>query len=180
MARPVNTDFFQLFRFHIVALTDSLTEELAKNINTVPEYPDAGFMNVTMPEMSQGVAEIRDGITIFTKKQPGIPTFNDLTLSRGLTRRDIGLYKWMLTAITGGQYRIDLAIYQFHRTDIVQPADKRSPSRKIIIKDAFPMRFKPGGDLDASSEDISIVELDIAYENFYIITPDGSFGNDII
>lgn len=180
MARPVASDLYQNFRFHVIALEEAGKEELIKNINIVPGVPDAGFMNITMPEISFGIAEYRDGITTFTRKQPGIPSMNDLTLSRGLMKRDTGLFRWILKNATGEEYRIDLAILQFHREDIINPAEKRNPSRRIIIKNAFANRYKSSGDLDASSEEISIQEIDIVYESFYIVTADGSIGNDIL
>lgn len=180
MARPVATDFYQNFRFHIIALDEAGKEELIKNINIVPGVPDAGFATSTIPELSIGIAEYRDGITTYTKKQPGIPSFTEITLTRGLMKRDTGLFKWAIKSLTGDEYRIDLAILQFHRTDATQPSDKRNPSRRIIVRNAFPSRFRPGSDLDATSEDVTVQELDIAFESYYIIADGEVVGNDII
>lgn len=180
MSRPIASDLYQSFRFHVIALEEANKEALVKDINIVPGVPDAGFMSVTMPELSFGIAEYREGIVTYTRKQPGIPSVNDLTLSRGLMKRDSGLFKWILRNATGEEYRIDMAILQFHREDIINPSDKRSPSRRIVIKNAFANRYKSSGDLDATAEEIAIQEIDIIYESFYIVNSDGTIGNDIL
>lgn len=43
------------------------------------------------------------------------------------------------------------------------------PARAILLQGCIPTRFKPGGDLDATSAEVSMQELDIAYESFDLI-----------
>ena len=42
----------------------------------------------------------------------------------------------------------------------------RVPARAYLLKQCFPVRYKVGGDFDARSSEISIAELELAYEYF--------------
>jgi hypothetical protein len=83
-----------------------------------------------------------------------------------------------------GEYRNDLQIKHFHREDALTREDPGAggasagsnltqinldyPSRIYHVQQAFPTRHKVAGDLDATGSEISIMELDLAYEYFEI------------
>src|SRR5271170_545890 len=99
MARAALTDYFQKFRFHVVEPNAFLN-------------PAAGFHAASIPEVSTENAEYRDGVTTYTKKQPGIPTIAEITLSKGVVRQSSDFFNWLTTVIEGaGNYRTDLEIW---------------------------------------------------------------------
>ena len=178
MARPMREDFLGSMRFQVSAtLAGGGPDPLQ------PAGAQAGFSACTMPELSQEGVEYREGNYIYTKKFPGVPSIGgDLTLSRGVSRRDTAFYNWMLTVVEGGppgtqvagEYRADLEIKHYHRDVAVAPGSdlipvKATPTKTVNILHAFPSRFKPGADFEATSGDVSIMELDVAFEQFKIV-----------
>jgi phage tail-like protein len=156
MGRPVASDFYQAFRYQVSVSSgnDGFLE------------PAAGFNNITTPELSVEAAEYRDGITTYTKKYPGVPTVSDATFQKGvisLHADNPGAGKpfldWILAAINGNEYRLDLTIDHLHRADLVGAA-----SRRLSLYECFPIRVKPDGDLDATSSEIGIREMDVSAE----------------
>lgn len=149
MARAQSTDFLQNFRYAVTASDPTLLQ------------PEGGFNSVTIPDISIEIAEYREGTDPgFPKKFPGLASFTDITLTRGVVRGDTKFFDWVNARVIGGQeYRTDIAIFHFHRDDQVTQA------KTYQLKEAFPIRVKVAGDLDAASSDVSISELDIAFES---------------
>ena len=183
MARAMATDFMHSMRFHVDAIAPGGVQRLI-----VPGRPQAGFSSVTTPESTVEAVEYKEGNTIYTKKQPGNPTMSDITLSRGVTRGDSSFWEWMRVVMEGGpigtpgaEYRADLEIKHFHRdTSLVrtQPAtgdqpnltniNTDTPGRIYHVREAFPTRQKVAADFDATASEISIMEMDVAYETFEV------------
>jgi phage tail-like protein len=142
--------------------------------------PDGGFSTCTTPEASLEAVEYREGHMIYTRKQPGLPTMADLTLGRGVVLKDTMFYDWVFKTIEGtGQYRTDLIIRHFHRDALPGATPANNPNSTVVerdavparlyhVQEAFPIRCKIAADLDATASDISVAEVDIAYEHFYI------------
>jgi phage tail-like protein len=183
MARSMETDFLNGMRFHVVA-----TGIAGRRYLSPPGRPEAGFSAVTTPEVSAESVEYREGTTVYTFKYPGVPSMGgDITMSRGVARRDTTLYDWMKVVLEGstadgGEYRADVDIKQFHRREVLvgdptapqnfNTIDVNSaPAKTYRIFNAFPTRCKPAADFDATSSDVSVAELDVAYESFVIIEP---------
>jgi phage tail-like protein len=181
MARPMNTDFLNGMRFHV-------TVQGPNARLSPPGRPQAGFSACTTPEVSAESVEYREGTFVYTFKYPGVPSMGgDITLSRGAARLDSTFYTWMRVVIEGGaaeggEYREDLAIKQFHRRETLvgesgSPTNfntidvNSTPAKTYTIFNAFPVRCKPAADFDATSSDISVAELDVAYESFTIAEP---------
>lgn len=182
MARAVATDYLHSMRFQ-VAVNDGNNPLTTLNPDGVVE---AGFSAVTTPEMTVEAVEYKEGNMIYTRKYPGNPSMSDITLSRGVARVDSSFWNWMQLVAEGAefdqpvaQYRQDLDIRHFHRDtsltgDTVQnrtQLDVGSPARIYRIKEAFPIRHKVAGDLDATASEISIMELDLSFEHFDVVTP---------
>lgn len=182
MARASAEDFLQNFRFHVIAdlaAPESGTDPLKYEASG--DRGVAGFQSVSMPSYSVNPTEYRDGISVFTHKQPGIPSVDDITLMRGVVRKDTVLLDWMFRYFNGNAFRCDLTIFQWDQTG--QPPDRSgrwdkssggfdsARARIIRIFDAFPTTVKPGGDMDATSDEVSVSEVSIAYERFEIDTP---------
>ena len=178
MARSAADDLFHSFRFHATASRSGDAGSDPLKVGGL----EAGFSAITVPEYTLEAVEYREGSSVFTQKYPGLPTTADLTFSRGVVLNDTGFYQWLVeTMASGMQYRADVTIYQFHRSGLpewaiteVSPLTKVTnpasvvPGRRYVVFEAFPIRVKPAGDLDASTADVSIAEADVAYEYFTI------------
>jgi len=170
MARSQASDYLSGMRFGV-----------SVNLSTTPYFSQtqAGFNSVTTPEVSQDAVEYREGNWIYTRKYPGVPTYSDVTMTRGMTRTDTVFFDWMMRAQTGEEYRADVTIYHLHRDEMTR-GDLNAPhkleiswdqAKQYILHEAFPIRCKIAGDLDATTADISIGELDVAYEYFTVKAP---------
>lgn len=155
MARSIQLDYYQAFRFGC-----SFTWN---GIAYVQE--GTGFNNVTIPETSQEAAEYREGTFTWTQKYPGPPTVSEVTLQRGVTKQFTGFWDWIIGSIYGREYRVDLIIHHFHRSDDIAGA----ASFRVNLSHAFPSRVKPTGDLDATSSEISLAELELTCEAMGVV-----------
>jgi phage tail-like protein len=162
MARAENSDFLHNFRFQVTDVKAGGGTFLGTSAPRGDRFPQGGFNACGMPNVTVESATYREGIWTYTKKQPGVPTFEPITLSRGVARAETALAKWIYLVIKGGEYRADVTINHFHRDNAQQPA------RKITLWNAFPTSNKVSSDLDATSSDISITEMTLDYESFDI------------
>jgi phage tail-like protein len=165
MARAETTDFLHSFRFHVTADDGAPAGAVFDT--------QAGFNTVTTPEMSVEVAEYKEGIYTFTRKYPGNPSMNDLTLTRGVVKSDSKFMEWVQAAISGAEYRTDLDIRHYHREDFgsfaeVETSARGTAARIYQVSNAMPLRVKVAGDLDAATSDVSIQEIDVAFESFTV------------
>lgn len=184
MARAQVSDPLHGFRFHaragsIAGLAD--IDALQPGGTPGPGVGDtaeAGFSAITTPEYTVEAVEYREGVKTYTEKYPGIPQTAELTFSRGVARNDTAFLAWILAAIEGREYRTDIVIFHATRAGRTFPHDRASSfpnneSRRYFLFEAFPVRVKIAGDLDATGSDVSIAEMDVAYERFGVIRPDG-------
>lgn len=152
MAKARSNDYFQLFRFRV------------KDIGGQMEA--AAFASITIPTMSTPEVTYREGTFKYTLKQPGIPEFDNITLRKGVARRNTDFFNWIKKNIEGGEYRTDLVIHQFHGSQANPNVEEGMA--KYTIKDAFIVSYKPSDDLDASSSEIAFEEIVIAFESFEV------------
>lgn len=165
MARSQSTDFLHNLKFHMKVVTTGVAG--ASNLGS-----QGGFNACTMPEISQEVVEYKEGRMLYKRKQAGEVTFNDITASHGVARGNTDFYDWIQAGVTGSPYKVDLQIRHFHRDEVTGLNDFTGvqPKRVINIFEAQASRVKLGGDLDATSSDISIAECDIAYESAQLVS----------
>jgi phage tail-like protein len=182
MARAAASDPLHNFRFHVRAIAaDSQTVNGSNDILqpagvgpgfTIGDGAEAGFQAVTTPEFTLEHVEYREGTKIYTEKYPGIPTVGDMTMSRGVARKDTSFFDWIVRAIEGAEYRCDLVVYHFlrgSRSVSFQTTDvKDTNTKRYIIRNGSPGRVKVAADLDASTGDVSLAEVDVIYERFEI------------
>lgn len=180
MARAAASDFLHSMRFHVT--TDgSLGAGLApeKFGANVP----AGFMSCTTPEATTEAVEYREGQFNYPMKFPGNTTVSDITLQKGVAPSSSNFWNWLRVVIEGsGEYRTTMTIKHYNRSVLTNArptattssksmrennaAGDAKASRSYVLYEAFPIRHKVAADLDASSSDISVQELDVAYEYF--------------
>lgn len=168
MARSQASDFIHNFRFHVT--TGNLGDSAE-----APLLPAAGFNSVTTPEYTVEAVEYREGIYTFTRKYAGLPTTNDLTMSRGVTKKDTEFFDWLTASIAGDEYRTTITISHFHKDDglnaldaSIATAEMPLASKSYICHEAIPTRVKPAADLDGTAGDVSLAEVDVAFEHFTI------------
>lgn len=168
--RAATTDVLQSFRFHVVAtdLPDAIS--FAGGI----EGAEAGFQSVTLPEITVEAVEYREGTMKFTKKYPGVPSYSDGTLMRGVALTDTVFYDWCLTAATSGEYRTELVIWHYQReqdgAEVSSPVAAYEGTRAYRCQECLPIRAKPAADMDATSGEVSMAEVDFSTEYFSIET----------
>jgi len=200
-SRAAATDPLHNFRFHAKMVAGSPVAGIpgakADDVLQPPENGagfiagseggEAGFQSITLPDVSDEVAEYREGNRTYTKKFPGVPSVTDTTFQRGVARYDSAFYSWLLAAIEGDEYRADVVIYHVQRpkrsVDIVGGAGGHmtmaanelavtdANTKRYILREAFPMRVKLAGDLDSAASDISISEMDVALERIDVELP---------
>jgi len=196
MTRVAASDPLQSFRFHAVAGavpggipgtngTDILQPETA-GIGDVAggdgEGAQAGFSAITTPEITVEHVEYREGIRVYTQKYPGVPSVSEVTFSRGAARGDTAFFNWILAAIEGSEYRTDITVYHIQRPartldrdtsngSPIFPLADENYAKLYKLKECSPARIKIAADMDASTGDVSIAELDVAFERFDIERP---------
>lgn len=192
MPRPAASDPLHAFRFHARSVnppsisgagSDILQPDGTEFGYHIGDGVEAGFNSITMPEITVEHAEYREGIRVYTMKFPGVPTIAEITLNRGVARYDTAFFNWVLAAIEGNEYRSDIVVYHVQRPADEHTADtSKGPnidvtgegiiSKQYNLYECSPARVKIAGDLDASTSDVSLAELDVSFERFDIVRPD--------
>ncbi len=162
MPRAQATDLMQGHRFQVVT---------NNSFGMEPTEPQGGFQNCSIPTISIDPVEYKEGTDTYTKKYPGAPTVGDVTLNKGIAKRSSAFYDWMMRVVNGDEYRAEVTIYQFPRDGKTNGVWDRNKARRIVCYEAFPTEMKPGGDLDATSADVSVAELTIACESIEQFLP---------
>lgn len=178
MARAQETDFLSSMRFHVDVVPVGNGQH---TLRTGGNTPQAGFTNVSTPELTVDPAEYKEGQMVYTRKFPGNPSVSDITMSRGVARADSSFWDWARVVVEGsGDYRATVSIKHYHRdTSLTRGVadrslenktdlDLNSPARVYKLYEAFPVRHKVAADLDGTASEISIMELDVTYESFEI------------
>lgn len=162
MARPQASDYMQGFRFH-VRTSDGKVEYVDSTRG------EAGFNSVTLPELSTESVEYREGHMTYTEKMPGVPTVGQVSLQRGVTKADSAFWNWIQDCVQGREYRTTLTVYHWPRDGKTKGIGDLSKARQYVCYEAFASRCKPGGDLEGTSGDVSMAELDVEIEYFEVI-----------
>ena len=163
MPRLQVADPLQGFRFHVSAVEGGFDPVGYEDADS----GQAGFQSVTTPEISLESVEYREGTMTYTRKYSGIPTMNTLTFTRGVYMKDTVFHDWIRGAAEGQEYVTDLVILHWHR--VGKDPDKTSDAtkaRQYIIRNAIPVRAKVAADLDSTSSEVSLAEIDVDFENF--------------
>jgi len=173
MSRASANDLMQGFRYHVVAQRagDSSNPLDFNRGDGFEGGGQAGFQSVTMPELTVEPVEYREGTFKWTQKYPGPPTISDCTLMRGIAKTDTTFYDWVRGSVDGAEYRCDVTIYHYQRTEMGNAAPTEvgdTGFRRINCSNCVPTRAKPAGDLDSMSGEVSMAEVDFAMESFDI------------
>lgn len=193
MARSAKQDPVEKFRFRITIISIDLSlTALSDAVGNFGENPfgvltRAGFSEVQLPKLGVNSIKYRENIDAARfQKSAGLVTYETVTLKRGVTAsRD--LYDWyrlvndemalLATAqelaqdsrfspAQSARYRKDIIIEVLGRDTGVGSDDESQVVKGWFLFNAFPVAYKGGDDLNASSEDKLIEELTLDYEMF--------------
>lgn len=172
--RPAASDLMQTFRFHVTASKADGKDPLdftERGENFGEGGGHAGFQSVTMPDITVEATEYREGTMQWTQKYPGPPTVSEGTLMRGVAKKDTTFHDWVMDSILGKEYRVDLNIWHYHRTEMSKATSSSTDDaiRHIACYNCFCIRAKPGGDFDSMSGEVSLMECDFSTEYFEVI-----------
>lgn len=187
MARSSTVDPVDKFRFRISVISVDLS--LTGVVDTVagvnPELrrfavlTRAGFNSVTLPQANVSEMSYRENIdNPRFSKVPGLTKYDPITLRRGVTKnRD--LYDWYrlvneeLALLSVAQELNQDSKYSptqsenFRKDVIIEVLDREgNPIKAWYLFNAWPIRYKPGNDLEASVEEKLVEEMALTYEFF--------------
>lgn len=171
MARSAEWDPLDNFRFKVDILDQSGLSTLSR----------AGFTSCTLPSEATGEITYREGqYRDSSEKSAGLTTYNNITLSRGLTV-DQDFYSWVEQhkkhaanirgsdgAFTANDSRpTDDAQNQYRRTIRITVLNRDSTGAKeYTLYNAHVASFQPGDTLDATSEAKLMSSLELRYEGY--------------
>ena len=120
----------------------------------------AGFRNCSGLDTSQTAGTYREGTDqgMTVRKLPGLITYSDITLSRGITS-DSELWQWRQTVMSGEADRRNLSIVLMN--------DKGEDAIRWNVRNCWPTKWT-GPTLDATSDEVAIEELNLTHEGFEV------------
>lgn len=117
----------------------------------------AGFSDVTIPDISTDPIEYREGNEDTTvRKLPGLTKYGNLTLKWGITD-SVELFEWRKQVIQGNiaDARKNIAV-------ILQD-EEGNPAARWEFREAWPSKYD-APDLSAKGNDVAIETLEIVHE----------------
>lgn len=143
--------------------------------------PVFAFSASSAPEITTELKEVKAGNWEYKRRAVKGADVSPITLARGARFYDSDFYIWITNAIRGIQpLRRNIIIVQFLGIKLISPVIpghsmeppniavasliQRIPARVWYCVGCIPTRYKPGGDFDATSSEVSIMELEIQPE----------------
>lgn len=182
MARSQLNDYLQVGRFHILDVSFTVPPVL---------IPIFGFARCTLPQVNLDIREISEGNYEYPRKVVRGATVSNVMLEQGVSMFNSDFWDWTRKAIVGRKPPKTLLIVHFTRistgagnvlgnlsADIAVPGpvgnqtlggfefQEKIPGKAWVLKECRPASFKPGADFDAMSQDVSIAQLELAFEEF--------------
>ncbi|WNZ08071.1 phage tail protein [Streptomyces sp. 11x1] len=120
----------------------------------------AGFRECSGLENSQNQAEYREGTdaNLAPRKIPGLNTFNDITLSRGVTN-DSKLWEWRQRVMKGTVER--------HNVSVTLLDQQGNPKVTWNLFECWPKSWT-GPSLNATSDEIAVEQVVLACERMEV------------
>lgn len=188
MARSRFLDHLQSHAFHLADVTPSL----APPFYTLGMGAPVSFSSCSMPEISLEIESFRQISSMYQTHVVSAATVAPISLSRGVLSIDSTLYRWINRSIMGSdRVHRDLCLLHasslaplhnlgedYKQGDGVTPANGsvklgadagaygmfRALGKGFILHNCIPTRYKAGTDLDATSGEVSVAELEVQPE----------------
>jgi phage tail-like protein len=121
---------------------------------------DLGFSEVDLPAGELDVIAYREGgdKSSTARKLPGLATYANVTLKRGVTGR-LELFEWWREVRDGNVDRRNVTITLLD--------EQRSPVQRWLLRNAWPAKLD-FGPLNALGNDVVIETLELAHEGFEV------------
>lgn len=187
MARSRFLDQLQSYAFHLADVTPSL----APPFYTLGMGAPVSFSSCSMPEITLEVESFRQLNSMYQTHIISGASVGSISFSRGVLSVDSSFYRWINRSIVGSD-RVHRDLCLLHASSLAplhqigsdyktgngRPAPNsvktgadaglygmfRVLGKGFILHNCVPTRYKAGGDLDATSGDVSVAELDIQPE----------------
>lgn len=130
----------------------------------VEDVAVAAFKSAEGLAMDVEVVEYNEGSRPHAHKSPGRVTFEDVTLSRGVTD-DEDLYNWAVDCYNAVSGTGDVLPNLLKDVDIIQLDRDGSRKRRYSLKDAFVKRLEYDS-WDADTNETQMESVVIAYDHF--------------
>lgn len=156
MANPVNPAKFEawpLAKFYFAV--------------TIDEVPVTNFQTVDGLESEISVMEYRAGQDAWHKsKRPGMTSFSNITLKKGMFRNDNGLHEWYKVFNDNGRYA-KMGEAKKRMNMVIELKDESDATvLRWDVENCFVSKFTPTGmDADADSE-VAVEELEVVCERW--------------
>ena len=188
MARLRFLDHLQTYAFHLADVTPSLAPPFFSLGMGAP----VSFSQCSMPEITLEVESFRQLCSMYQTHVVSAASVGPISLSRGVLSVDSTLYRWINRSIMGSdRVHRDLCLLhassmaplhnigsEYKEGDGITPANNsvklgadagaygmfRALGKGFILHNCVPTRYKAGTDLDATSGEVSIAELEIQPE----------------
>lgn len=120
----------------------------------------AGFRECTGLQATRAVGEYREGTDkpLSKRKMPGLNTYGNITLKRGITDND-ELWKWHSALRGGDTLRRNVSI--------ILADDKGAEKMRWNLADCWPTTWN-APDLNATSDEVAIETLELVHEGISV------------
>ena len=188
MARARFLDYLQNYSFHLADVTPSTAPPFFALGGGLPY----SFTSCSMPEITLEVESFRQLSSMYQTHVVSGASVGAISMSRGVLSIDSTLYRWINRSINGeDRVHRDLVVLhsaswspihtggeEYKEADGITPkrgsnllgADVnaygliRMLGKGFILHNCIPTRYKAGGDLDATSSDVSVAEFEVQPE----------------
>lgn len=159
MARPTSKDPLDTFRW----------------IVEIDDIGRSGFSSIQTPSYTITTRDYREGGQHLNPLQiVNTLSYDPIILERGVTS-DEGFLKWAQGPIeilgSSSEDEDSDNIQNYRRDVLIAHIDRTSTRiREYKLINAFPISYKPASNFNASTEEVSIESITLAYEGFQVIT----------
>lgn len=179
MARSRDTDPLQGYSFWLCDITPSTKQPF---VVLGPAY--AGFRSASLPTLTASTQQVAPMNAYYPRHYYSSFEVGSITLQRGVLRHDSSFYQWMMRSMYGNdRSQRDILLLHLTGTDLLGVANDtpkggsyedaatpagllyvdavRSVGKGYILYDCIPTRYSAGSELDATSADIVMQEIEL-------------------
>lgn len=167
MARSIDTDPLKVSHFYLLDIPITAKAPVAfpfKIGQNASQSQLLSFRSISIPQMEHQVKEIQEGNWPYKHNVlTGFVNTGNVTIGSAVTPLSLDFYLWFQQGVYGtvGPRRNFTVVHTRGPNEL--------PRRIINLSGCLPVAWKPSGDFDASSSDISIEELTLAVNRVWVL-----------